>query len=92
MTTLITSISASQAQTNLPQILKEVTEHLKHIVISLKGNKQAVLMPSEAYQSWSETTNVLKDKQMMTDLKQAQHEITTGNLVSDTDATKYLGW
>ena len=80
MQTLPTTLTASEARINLYNILDEVKMYLRRFVITHKGKPQAVVMPIEDMESWNETLEILSNKKLMADIRQAEKDRKAGRV------------
>lgn len=80
MQTLPTTLTASEARINLYDMLDEVKTYLRRFVITHKGKPQAVVMPVEDVESWNETLEILSNKKLMTDIRQAEKDRKAGRV------------
>ena len=85
------TISATAARANLYDLIDEVSLSGKRIGITKKGATKAVLVSVEELESWEETNEILSDKRLMKDLKQAEKDIKEGRFYDWEDVKKELG-
>lgn len=88
----LTTIPASQARSNFYQLLNQVADKYQHISISVRGKKQAVIIPNEEYQALIATVETLTNKQIMKDLRQAEQEKQQNHLLTEDEANQQIGW
>ncbi len=88
---IMTTISATQARANLYDLIDEVASSGKRVGITKKGETKAVLISVEELESWEETNEILADKKLMRDLKQAEKDIKEGRVYDWEDVKKELG-
>lgn len=84
------TISATKARTNLYDLIDEVSKTGKRIGITKRGETKAVLMSVEEVESWEETNEILADKKLMRDIKQAEKDIAEGRFHDWEDVKKEL--
>ena len=87
----MTTISATQARANLYDLIDEVALSGKRVGITKKGETKAVLISVEELESWEETNEILADKKLMRDLRQAEKDIKEGRVHDWEDVKKELG-
>jgi len=80
MQTLPTTLTASEARINLYDMLGEVKTYLRRFIITHKGKPQAVVMPIEDVESWEETLEILSNKKLMSDIRQAESDRKAGRV------------
>lgn len=80
MTALTSTMTASDTRINLYDMLEEVKRFTRRFTITHKGKPQAVLMPIEEVESWEETLEILADKRLMKELKQAEADRKSGRV------------
>ena len=85
------TVSATTARANLYDIIDEVAASGKRVGITKKGETKAVLISVEELESWEETNEILADKKLMRDLRQAEKDIKEGRVHDWEDVKKELG-
>jgi len=85
------TLTVSDARTNLYDMLEEVRKYLRRFVITHHGKPQAVLMPIEDLESWEETLDIMSNKKLMRDLKQAEKDRKAGRVYPLEEVEKKLG-
>ncbi len=88
----MTTISATNARANLYDLIDQVALSGKRIGITKKGETKVVLMSLEELESWEETNEILSDKKLMMDIRQAEKELAEGKGQDWEDVKKELGW
>lgn len=73
-------LTVSDARANLYDMMEEVRKYLKRFIITHRGKPQAVLMPIEDLESWEETLDILSNKKLMADIRQAEKERKAGKV------------
>ena len=86
----MTTISATQARANLYDLIDEVSLSGKRIGITKKGETKVVLMSIEELESWEETNEILSDKKLMKDLREAEEDIKKGHFITFEQLKKDL--
>ena len=71
MRTIPSTLTASEARRNLYDIMEKVTRYLRRFIITHRGKPRAVIMPVEDVESWEETLEILGNKKLMRDIRQA---------------------
>lgn len=87
----MTTISATNARANFYDLIDEVSKTGKRVGITKKGETKVVLMSIEELESWEETNEILADKKLMKDLRQAEKDIKEGRFYDWEDVKKELG-
>ena len=88
----MTTVSATTARANLYDLIDEVSASWKRVGITKRGETKAVLISVEELESWEETNEILADKKLMRDLKQAEKDIKEGRVYDWEDVKKELGF
>lgn len=88
---LSSTMTVSDARSNLYDMMEEVRKYLRRFVITHHGKPQAVLMPVEDLESWEETLDILSNKKLMRDLRQSEKERKAGKVFPLEDVLKELG-
>ena len=91
MSTLSSTLPASQARKNFYTMLDEVNTKLKSFTITLHGKVKAVVINPDELESWRETIEIMSDKKLVKKLKQSQEEIKRGEYVTEKELFKDLG-
>lgn len=89
--TLPSILTVSDARTNLYDMLEEVRKYLRRFIITHHGKPQAVLMPVEDLESWEETLEILSNKKLMRDIRQAEKDWKAGRVYPLEDVLKEAG-
>lgn len=91
MTNLSSTISVSDARTNLYDLISEVSKKLRRFVITRNGQPQAVVMPVDDVEAWEETLEILSNKKLMKNIREGQADIRAGRVVPLEDVMKSMG-
>lgn len=86
----MTTVSATKARANFYDLIDKVSTSGKRIGITNKGETKVVLMSVSELESWEETNEILSDKKLMKDLKQAEKDIKEGRFYDWEDVKKEL--
>lgn len=89
MTTLNTTIPASEARSNFYQILNEVEDKWRQFTITLRGKAKAVILSPEEFASWQETLDIMSDKKLVKSIKKG---LSSKKTYSNKEAEKIIGW
>lgn len=89
--TIPSTLTVSDARSNLYDMMEEVRKYLRRFVITHHGKPQAVLMPVEDLESWEETLDILSNKKLMADIRQADKDIKAGRVYTLDEVEKKLG-
>ena len=74
------TLSITEARDKFLPLIREVKELLEEIIITKNGKPEAVLMSFEEYESWRETLEIIKDAELMKDIREAKADIKAGRL------------
>jgi len=72
------TIPATKARKNLFDLLEKLNNPAVQITITYRGEPRAVLINAEEFNSRQETLEIMADKQLMKDIKQAEKEFKKG--------------
>ena len=87
----MTTVSATTARANLYDLIDKVATSGKHVGITKKGETKVILISAEEYESWQETNEILSDKKLMKDLREAEEDIKKGRVYDWEEVKKDLG-
>ncbi len=85
------TLTVSDARINLYDMLEEVQKYLRRFVITHHGKPQAVLMPIEDLESWEETLDIMSNKKLMRDIRQAEKDYQAGRFYTLEEVEEKLG-
>lgn len=91
MSTIPSTLTVSDARTNLYDMMEEVQKYLRRFIITHHGKPQAVLMPVADLESWEETLDILSNKKLMADLRKAEKDRKAGRVIPLEEVIKTLG-
>jgi prevent-host-death family protein len=83
-------IPISQARSQLPQLVDQISNLPKRVLITVKGKVKAALVNAEEYDSMAATLEILSDKKAMKAIRQGEKEIKAGQTVAWEDIKKEL--
>ena len=89
---MIKTLSITEVRNNLPSLVSGVQKKLDEYTITVNGSPAAVLMSIDELESLRETLEILSDKKIMMALKQAEKDISEGNVQDLEEVKKELGW
>lgn len=87
---MTTTISATKLKNNISQVLNEVAYKGNVAIVERHGKATAVIMSAEEYESRKETDEILADKKLMKDLKEAEEDIKNGRYVTFEELKREL--
>ncbi|HCM82115.1 MAG: seg [Microgenomates group bacterium GW2011_GWC1_43_11] len=85
------TLTVSDARTNLYDMLEEVQKYLRRFIITHHGKPQAVLMPIADLESWEETLDIMSNKKLMADIRQSEKERKAGKVYPLKQVLEELG-
>lgn len=85
------TVSATQARSNLYDLIDEVATSGKMVGITNKGETKAVLISPEELASWEATLDVMSDPELVKGIKMGEADIKAGRVVDWEDVKKELG-
>lgn len=89
---MIKTLPITEARNNLPKLVESAQKKLDEYVITVNGKPAAILISNDEYESLRETLEIMSDKKLMKDLREAEEEIREGKGIPWEEAKKELGW
>ena len=86
------TISLTQLRPKFPKILDRVSKYFDRYIITRHGKPEAVVLAEEDYESLLETLEILSDKKLMREIKNARQELKSGKGIPWEKAKKKLGY
>lgn len=90
MSTLPTTLTASEARINLYNMLEEVRKFTRRFTITHRGKPDAVVMPIEDLEGMQETIEILSDKKLMRQIDQGMKDYKAGRFYTLEEVKKRL--
>ncbi len=90
MQTLPTTLTASEARSNLYDMLDEVKKYLKRFVITHHGKPQAIVLPTEDVESMEETIELLSDTSLLRDIRRSIKDYRAGKFYTLSQVEQML--
>jgi len=72
------TLPVTEVRKKLTNLVDEVNGKFEQIVITKNGRPRALLMSVDEFDSWQETLEILSDKNLMREIKQAEKEYKEG--------------
>lgn len=72
------TFTATEARKNLFEILEKLNNPAVKITINYKGHPRAVMLNSEEFDSHEETLQILADKKLVREIKEAEKQFKHG--------------
>ena len=92
MKTLIpTTISASDARSQLYVLLDKVSNELRRFILTKNGQAKAVLISPEELEAWEETMEVISEKKLLSQILRSEEERKSGKKISEKKLLNELG-
>lgn len=86
------TLPITEARINLPTLVDNAKKKLDEYIITVKGTPAAILLSIDEYESLRETLEIMSDKKLMKELKEAEEEIKQGKGIPWEQVKKDLGW
>ena len=86
------TLSITKAREDLPTLVNNAQKKLHDYVITVNGKRAAVIISADEYDCWQETNEILADKKLMKDIKEAEEDMKKGRYEDWEDVKKELGW
>lgn len=68
-------LSLSEVKMKFSQIVEEVSSVNETVVVTKNGKPTAVLVSSDEYESWRETSKILSDQDLMEEIRKGIEEL-----------------
>lgn len=85
------TLPITKVRENLTRLVDNAQKKLDDYVITVNGIPAAVLISADEYDSWKETNDILADKKLMKNIKEAENEIEKGKYVTLKELKNDLG-
>lgn len=76
------TLPVTEVRKKLTTLVDEVNDKFEQVVITKNGRPRALLMAVDEFDSWQETIEILSDKNLMRDIKQAEKEFKEGKTIT----------
>lgn len=86
------TLPITEFRANLPSLINNTQRKLDEYIITVKGKPAAILISIDEYESLQETLEIMSDKKLMREIKEAEKEIAQGKGIPWELAEKELGW
>lgn len=78
----MTTIPLAEARVNLSRLIDEAVRTRERIEINRNGTRAAILMSDDAYDSLTETLDILADADVVRELRGALDELAAGDMLT----------
>lgn len=85
------TIPISEVRQNLANLVDRAQKRFDEFVITVNGKPAAVLMSAAEYDSWKETEEILADKGVMKEIKEAEEDLKKGRVYDWEEVKQELG-
>lgn len=89
---MIKTLPITEARINLPTLVNNAKRKLNEYIITVKGSPAAILLSIDEYESMQETLEILSDKKLMREIKEAEEDVKAGRVKDWEEVKKELGW
>ena len=86
------TLPITEARINLPTLVDNAKKKLDEYIITVKGTPAAILLSIDEYESLRETLEIMSDKKLMKELKEAEEDVKAGRVYTWEEVQKELGW
>ena len=90
MSTLPTTLTASEARINLYDMLEEVHKFTRRFTITHRGKPDAVVMPIDDLEDMQETIEILSNKKLMRQIDHGMRDYKAGKFYTLEQVKKEL--
>lgn len=84
------TLPITKAREDLTKLVDNVSKKLSEYIITVNGSPAAILMSVQEYESMQETNEILANKKLMKELKQAEKDIEEGRYITLDELKKDL--
>ena len=85
------SISLKNLRPKLPNVINDIDSKMDRFIITKRGRPVALIMSIDDYEGLLETLDILSDKKLVKQIRQAQADIKKGNIKALEQIEKELG-
>lgn len=86
------TLPITEARNTLPTLVENAKKKLDEYIITVKGTPAAILLSIDEYESLRETLEIMSDKKLMKELKEAEEDVKAGRVYDWEEVKKELGW
>ncbi len=86
------TLPITEARINLTTLVDNAKKKLEEYIITVKGTPAAILLSIDEYESLRETLEIMSDKKLMKELKEAEEDVKAGRVYTWEEVQKELGW
>lgn len=79
---MVNLITLKELRPELPNVIKNIDQKLDRYIITRRGKPMAIMMSIDDYEGFSETVEILSNKETVRRIKQAKKEIKEGKTIS----------
>ncbi len=88
-------MSLTEARKRFFQLADDVQKLNAHFFLTKNGKAKVVLMSADQFDSWQETVEIMKDSQLVKEIRRAHEDFENGEMekfVTWGEMQKALGW
>lgn len=74
----MTTLTVTQAKSHFLELIRDADKRLERFVITKQGKPSAVVMNADEFDGWLETLEIMSDKRVLSELRQARSELKHG--------------
>lgn len=78
MKTLPSALPANEARANFYKIIEEAGENMRQFTVTHRGKPPVIIMSVEEFEGWQETLDIMSNKKLVAEIKQARKELKEG--------------
>ena len=81
----MTTLTATAVRQNFFKLMEKVYKKSTPLSITMNGLPRVTVIPTEEYESWQETMEIMSDKKLMRDIRRAEKQVAEGKLTLLSD-------
>jgi antitoxin YefM len=86
----MTTVPLAEARARLSMLVEEAITTHQRVEVTKNGRRAVVILSADDYDSMVETLDILSDRDLIADIRQAQHEAERGEVFTADEITKAM--
>jgi antitoxin YefM len=86
------TLPITEARNEFPTLVDNAKNKLDEYVITVNGKPAAILISIDEYESLRETLEIMSDKKLMKEIKEAAEDVKAGRVQTWEEVKRELGW
>ena len=84
------TLPATKVRAQFFSLIEDTDHPGKFLTVTVGGEPKVVMMSAADFEGWQETLEIMADKELMQDIREAMKEVNSGKLVSHEEVKKML--